>query len=109
MCATPCRPAGVGTFDCTSAEIRTQELMMDPNSFPLQTPSPCRLLLRCFWFSFEGPEMPMVCLTDFEARARKQLSKSTWDYIEGAAGEGFTRDDNVAAFKKFDLLYPFCC
>ncbi|XP_045673170.1 hydroxyacid oxidase 2 [Phyllostomus hastatus] len=47
--------------------------------------------------------MPLVCLTDFEARARKRLSKSTWDYIEGAAGEGFTKDDNIAAFKKIRL------
>ena len=53
--------------------------------------------------------MSMGCLTDFEAHAQKCLSKSTWDYIEGAAGEGFTRDDNIAAFKKFDLLYPFRC
>ncbi|KAM5295230.1 2-Hydroxyacid oxidase 2 isoform 2-T2 [Glossophaga mutica] len=49
--------------------------------------------------------MPMVCLTDFEASAQKHLSKSTWDYIEGAAGEGFTKDDNIAAFKKI-LLRP---
>ncbi|XP_054420728.1 2-Hydroxyacid oxidase 2 [Pteronotus mesoamericanus] len=47
--------------------------------------------------------MSMVCLTDFEARARELLSKSTWDYIEGAAGEGFTRDDNITAFKKIRL------
>nr|KAF6290694.1 hydroxyacid oxidase 2 [Myotis myotis] len=44
--------------------------------------------------------MSVVCLTDFEALARERLSKSTWDYIEGGAGEGFTRDDNIAAFKK---------
>lgn len=53
--------------------------------------------------------MPMVCVTDFEARARELLRKSTWDYIDGGADEGLTRDDNVAAFKKFGLLYPFCC
>ncbi|XP_059530046.1 2-Hydroxyacid oxidase 2 isoform X1 [Myotis daubentonii] len=47
--------------------------------------------------------MSVVCLTDFEALARERLSKSTWDYIEGGAGEGFTRDDNIAAFKKIRL------
>lgn len=47
--------------------------------------------------------MPMVCVTDFEAQARERLCKSTWDYIEGGADDDFTRDDNVAAFKKFRL------
>lgn len=53
--------------------------------------------------------MPMACVTDFEAHARQLLSKSTWDYIEGGADEGFTRDDNIAAFKKLGLPYPFYC
>ena len=56
-----------------------------------------------FGFSFEGPEipeMPLVCLTDFQAYAQKHLSKSTWDYIEGGADECFTRDDNITAFKR---------
>uniref|UniRef100_A0A8C6AMC8 (S)-2-hydroxy-acid oxidase n=2 Tax=Monodon monoceros TaxID=40151 RepID=A0A8C6AMC8_MONMO len=51
----------------------------------------------------EGPEMPLVCLTDFEAHAREQLSKSTWDFIEGGADDCLTRDDNIAAFKKIRL------
>nr|XP_004319690.2 hydroxyacid oxidase 2 isoform X1 [Tursiops truncatus] len=51
----------------------------------------------------EGPEMPLVCLRDFEAHAREQLSKSTWDFIEGGADECLTRDDNIAAFKKIRL------
>ncbi|KAL2771952.1 hydroxyacid oxidase 2 isoform 3, partial [Daubentonia madagascariensis] len=50
-----------------------------------------------------GPEMPLVCLTDFQAQARERLSKSSWDFIEGGAGEGITRDDNIAAFKKIRL------
>lgn len=45
----------------------------------------------------------MVCLRDFEAHARKRLSKSSWDYIEGAAGEGLTKEDNIAAFRKIRL------
>ncbi|XP_046501397.1 2-Hydroxyacid oxidase 2 isoform X10 [Equus quagga] len=49
------------------------------------------------------PEMPFVCLTDFQAQARERLSKTTWDYIEGGAGEGFTKEDNIAAFKKIRL------
>ncbi|XP_023391138.1 hydroxyacid oxidase 2 [Pteropus vampyrus] len=52
---------------------------------------------------YRGPEMPMVCVTDFEAHARELLCKSTWDYIEGGADDDFTRDDNIAAFKKFRL------
>ncbi|XP_036894724.1 hydroxyacid oxidase 2 isoform X2 [Sturnira hondurensis] len=47
--------------------------------------------------------MSMVCLTDFEACAQKCLSKSTWDYLEGTAGEGLTKDDNIAAFKRIRL------
>ncbi|XP_073752154.1 2-Hydroxyacid oxidase 2 isoform X2 [Callorhinus ursinus] len=50
-----------------------------------------------------GPEMPLVCLTDFQAYAQEHLSKSTWDFIEGGADECFTRDDNMAAFKKIRL------
>ncbi|XP_023444038.1 2-Hydroxyacid oxidase 2 isoform X5 [Dasypus novemcinctus] len=50
-----------------------------------------------------GPAMPLVCLADFQAHARKRLSKSTWDYIEGAADEGVTKDENIAAFKKIRL------
>ncbi|XP_054567695.1 2-Hydroxyacid oxidase 2 isoform X3 [Eptesicus fuscus] len=77
----------------------------------LWPPLPCPLPLNdSYWvwlfgfgFSFEGAEMSVVCLTDFEAHARERLSKSTWDYIEGGAGEGFTRDDNIAAFKKIRL------
>lgn len=62
-----------------------------------------------FGFSLEGPEMPLVCLTDFQAYAQEHLSKSTWDFIEGGADECFTQDDNIAAFKKSGLLYPFSC
>ncbi|XP_037682180.1 hydroxyacid oxidase 2 isoform X2 [Choloepus didactylus] len=47
--------------------------------------------------------MPLVCLADFQVHAQKHLSKTTWDFIEGAADEGFTRDENIAAFKKIHL------
>ncbi|VCX17925.1 unnamed protein product [Gulo gulo] len=47
--------------------------------------------------------MPLVCLTDFQAYAQEHLSKSTWDFIEGGSDECFTRDDNIAAFKKIRL------
>ncbi|XP_058993243.1 2-Hydroxyacid oxidase 2 isoform X2 [Mustela lutreola] len=50
-----------------------------------------------------GPEMPLVCLTDFQAYAQEHLSKSTWDFIEGGSDECFTRDDNIAAFKRIRL------
>lgn len=73
---------------------------------------PCEVFLFCFayfrfGFFFEGSEMPLACVTDFQTLARERLSKSSWDYIDGGAGEGVTRDDNVAAFKKFGLLDPF--
>ncbi|XP_077883224.1 2-Hydroxyacid oxidase 2 isoform X2 [Ictidomys tridecemlineatus] len=47
--------------------------------------------------------MPLVCLKDFKAHARDRLSKSSWDFIEGVADEGITRDENIAAFKKIRL------
>ncbi|XP_054986463.1 2-Hydroxyacid oxidase 2 isoform X2 [Sorex araneus] len=47
--------------------------------------------------------MSLVCLTDFQALAQERLSKPSWDYIDGGAGEGITRDDNIAAFKKIRL------
>ncbi|XP_016048711.1 2-Hydroxyacid oxidase 2 isoform X3 [Erinaceus europaeus] len=47
--------------------------------------------------------MPLVCLTDFQASAQERLSKSSWDFIEGGAGDGTTKDNNVAAFKKIHL------
>ncbi|XP_009000241.1 2-Hydroxyacid oxidase 2 isoform X1 [Callithrix jacchus] len=50
-----------------------------------------------------GPEMSLVCLTDFQALAREHLSKSTRDYIEGGADDSVTRDDNVSAFKRIRL------
>ena len=53
--------------------------------------------------------MPLVCLTDFQDHARERLSKSTWDFIEGGADACLTRDDNVAAFTKSGLAYPFYC
>ncbi|XP_063480787.1 2-Hydroxyacid oxidase 2 isoform X3 [Symphalangus syndactylus] len=51
----------------------------------------------------EGPEMSLVCLTDFQAHARERLSKSTRDFIEGGADDSITRDDNIAAFKRIRL------
>nr|XP_021529818.1 hydroxyacid oxidase 2 isoform X5 [Aotus nancymaae] len=50
-----------------------------------------------------GPEMSLVCLTDFQAQAREHLSKSTRDFIEGGADDSVTRDDNIAAFKRIRL------
>uniref|UniRef100_A0A673UEI3 (S)-2-hydroxy-acid oxidase n=1 Tax=Suricata suricatta TaxID=37032 RepID=A0A673UEI3_SURSU len=47
--------------------------------------------------------MPLACLTDFQAYARERLSKSTWDFIEEGADDNFTRDDNIAAFKRIRL------
>lgn len=50
-----------------------------------------------------GPEMPLVCLADFKAHAQKQLSKTSWDFIEGEADDGITYNENIAAFKRIRL------
>lgn len=50
-----------------------------------------------------GPEMPLVCLADFKAHAQKQLSKTSWDFIEGEADDGITYSENIAAFKRIRL------
>ncbi|CAH6928296.1 Hao2 [Phodopus roborovskii] len=47
--------------------------------------------------------MSLVSLADFKAHAQEQLSKSSWDFIEGEADEGITNNDNVAAFKRLRL------
>lgn len=47
--------------------------------------------------------MSLVCLADFKAYARQQLSKTTWDFIEEGADEGITHNDNIAAFKRIRL------
>uniref|UniRef100_A0A8D0GH87 (S)-2-hydroxy-acid oxidase n=1 Tax=Sphenodon punctatus TaxID=8508 RepID=A0A8D0GH87_SPHPU len=44
--------------------------------------------------------MPMVCLSDFEAYAKKHLPKSTWDYIAAGADECWTREENLLAYKR---------
>ncbi|XP_006861367.1 PREDICTED: hydroxyacid oxidase 2 [Chrysochloris asiatica] len=51
--------------------------------------------------------MSLVCLADFQAHARERLSKSTWDFIDGGADDCFTRDDNIAAFKRIRLRPRF--
>lgn len=52
--------------------------------------------------------MPLVCLADFKAHAQKQLSKTSWDFIEGKADDGITYNENIAAFKR-SALYPLHC
>ncbi|XP_051021482.1 2-Hydroxyacid oxidase 2 [Acomys russatus] len=47
--------------------------------------------------------MALVCLADFKAYAQDQLSKSSWEFIEGDADEGITHKDNIAAFKRIRL------
>lgn len=47
--------------------------------------------------------MSLACLTDFQALARQQLSKTTWDFIEGGADDGITQEDNIVAFKRIRL------
>lgn len=44
--------------------------------------------------------MPMICLSDFEAYAKKHLPKMTWDFFAAGADECCTRDDNLLAYKR---------
>ncbi|NXG34165.1 HAOX2 oxidase, partial [Dromaius novaehollandiae] len=44
--------------------------------------------------------MAMVCLSDFEAYAKKYLPKTAWDFFAAGADDGTTRDDNILAYKR---------
>ncbi|NXX66312.1 HAOX2 oxidase, partial [Spizella passerina] len=44
--------------------------------------------------------MSMVCLSDFEAYAKKYLPKIAWDYFAAGADDCTTRDENILAYKR---------
>ncbi|XP_043368985.1 hydroxyacid oxidase 2 isoform X2 [Dermochelys coriacea] len=44
--------------------------------------------------------MPMICLSDFEAYAKKHLPKTIWEFFAAGADECCTRDDNLLAYKR---------
>ncbi|NWU00256.1 HAOX2 oxidase, partial [Urocynchramus pylzowi] len=44
--------------------------------------------------------MAMVCLSDFEAYAKKYLPKVAWDYFAAGADDCTTRDENILAYKR---------
>lgn len=44
--------------------------------------------------------MPLVCLADFKAHAQKQLSKSSWDFVNIEADKSITYNDNIASLKR---------
>ncbi|NWU34327.1 HAOX2 oxidase, partial [Hylia prasina] len=44
--------------------------------------------------------MAMVCLSDFEAYAKKYLPKIAWDYFAAGADDCTTRDENILAYKR---------
>ncbi|NXU19782.1 HAOX2 oxidase, partial [Pardalotus punctatus] len=44
--------------------------------------------------------MAMVCLSDFEAYAKKYLPKMAWDYFAAGADDCTTRDENILAYKR---------
>lgn len=60
----------------------------------------CSMLL----FSLRFPEplsaMAMVCLSDFEAYAKKHLPKIAWDFFAAGADDCSTRDENILAYKR---------
>ncbi|NXD78690.1 HAOX2 oxidase, partial [Halcyon senegalensis] len=44
--------------------------------------------------------MAMVCLSDFEAYAKKYLPKFAWDFFAAGADDCNTRDENILAYKR---------
>ncbi|XP_036622695.1 hydroxyacid oxidase 2 isoform X2 [Trichosurus vulpecula] len=52
-------------------------------------------------------KMAFVCLADFQAYAKDNLPKPTWEFIEGGADECITRDENISAYKKIRLRPRF--
>ncbi|NXN83500.1 HAOX2 oxidase, partial [Bombycilla garrulus] len=44
--------------------------------------------------------MAMVCLSDFEAYAKKYLPKMAWDYFAAGADDCTTRDENILAYQR---------
>ncbi|XP_065510818.1 2-Hydroxyacid oxidase 2 isoform X2 [Caloenas nicobarica] len=44
--------------------------------------------------------MAMVCLSDFEAYAKKYLPKIAWDFFAAGADDCCTRDENILAYKR---------
>ncbi|XP_015273375.1 PREDICTED: hydroxyacid oxidase 2, partial [Gekko japonicus] len=53
--------------------------------------------------------MPLICLSDFEAYAKKHLPKATWEYFAAGADDSYTRDDNLRAFKRIRLWPRMLC
>ncbi|XP_039574118.1 hydroxyacid oxidase 2 isoform X2 [Passer montanus] len=47
--------------------------------------------------------MAMVCLSDFEAYAKKYLPKIAWDYFAAGADDCTTRDENILAYKRINF------
>ncbi|KFO73168.1 Hydroxyacid oxidase 2 [Cuculus canorus] len=47
--------------------------------------------------------MAMVCLSDFEAYAKKYLPKIAWDFFAAGADDCITRDENILAYKRIHL------
>ena len=51
----------------------------------------------------DDPSTPLVSLADFERAAHEVMSDRARAYIDGGAGDGLTRDDNVAAWRRLAL------
>ena len=47
----------------------------------------------------------MLCTADFEAHARKVLTKEAWDYYAGGANNEQTLKENVIAFSRYVRTY----
>ncbi|KAM3846561.1 2-Hydroxyacid oxidase 2 [Vipera latastei] len=47
--------------------------------------------------------MTLVCLSDFEAYAKKHLPKPIWDFFAAGADECYTRDENLMEYKRIYL------
>ncbi|XP_032851575.1 hydroxyacid oxidase 2 isoform X2 [Tyto alba] len=53
--------------------------------------------------------MAMVCLSDFEAYAKKYLPKIAWDFFAAGADDCSTRDENILAYKRIRFRPRMLC
>lgn len=60
----------------------------------------CSMLFFSLRFPARLSAMAMVCLSDFEAYAKKYLPKIAWDYFAAGADDCTTRDENILAYKR---------
>src|SRR4051812_14397909 len=61
-------------------------------------------IIRTFARGAAGSMKRIHNLNDFEAAARRRLPRSIFQFIEGAADDGVSRDANLTAFRQLRLV-----